>query len=559
MEPGGSTYAANEVTQLMLRSRRFGPATAASVLIATAVVLGSAPTSAYADTPLPVPTALGTSPAPAGGASGDACGAQAPYGYIGLNDVTFSATASWPVNPQGVSMEFDVVGDDGSAPLDYTESAVSGFPASLRLPSSDFNDGATYTWQARTVDSTGDSSAWSTPCHFIADHVAPVGPVASSTDFPSSNSGLAGPVARTTGTVTFALPGGSAGDATRFYYDLDGTPAVSPGTPESDDISSGNSWVPVSADGTATITITPTEAAQNWIDVQTMDRAGNVSQPVRYSFNLGWPNQDVNGDLNGDGHLDLVAATSAGTLFDVFGNGDGTVQPAKTFHDETTDWSPGLIAQSGNYNGDAYQDILRINPNGVVVENVNNGLGDFSEEVIANWYRADGTDWSKTTQFVLPGPVDGADTSNLVTVENNQLLLWTAGRFGLTGGGTPIVLDATFKGWTVITPGDVNGDGLPDLLLRDNANGKLKLALEQEDGTYGAPSTWRVVGHGFSSKKYRLIVSVGDANGDGTADLYAVTKAGSLVFVPGGPGNTFGSPVTLTTTGIDWTQVTSLA
>ena len=541
----------------MPRFRRFSPATTATVLIATAVALGSAPAAAYADTPLPVPTALGTNPAPAGGVAGDACGAQAPYGYIGLDDIIFSATASWPTDPQPVSIEFDVVGDDGSAPLDYTEPATSGDPASLHLPESDFNDGTTYTWQARTVDSTGASSAWSSPCHFIADHTPPPQPVVSSTDFPSSGTG---PVARTPGTITFTLPGGSAGDATSFYYDLDGSPSISPGAPELDDISSGNSWVPVNPDGTATITITPTQAGQNWIDVQTMDRAGNVSEPLHYSFNLGWPTPDVSGDLNGDGHRDLVAATSSGTLLDLFGNGDGTVQPAKNLSNQTSDpWSPGLIAQGGDYNGDGYQDILRINPYGVVVTNLNNGLGDFNEEEDANWYRADGTDWSKTTQFVLPGPVAGADTSNLVTVENNQLLLWTAGRFGLTDGGTPTVLDAKFKGWTVITPGDVNGDGLPDLLLRNDANGKLKLALEQADGTYGAPSTWRTVGHGFSSKKYRLIVSVGDANGDGTADLYAVTKAGSLVFIPGGPNDTFGSPVTLTTTGIDWTQVTSLA
>lgn len=57
----------------------------------------------------------------------------------------------------------------------------------------------------------------------------------------------------------------------------------------------------------------------------------------------------------------------------------------------------------------------------------------------------------------------------------------------------------------------------------------------------------------------RRVTIVGDANGDGFPDLYATTAAGALEFFPGTAGGHFGHGVTVSGTGIDWSQVVSIA
>ncbi|WP_030906512.1 FG-GAP repeat domain-containing protein [Streptomyces sp. NRRL F-5126] len=79
----------------------------------------------------------------------------------------------------------------------------------------------------------------------------------------------------------------------------------------------------------------------------------------------------------------------------------------------------------------------------------------------------------------------------------------------------------------VLGPGDLNGDGLSDLLARDTG-GTLWLYTGKGDGTFHARTR---IGGGWNA--YNQIVGAGDINGDGYADIVARNSKGQLYFYAG--------------------------
>lgn len=517
---------------------------AAVVLMAGAAFAGAPTMAQAADGASPAPSGLGTTPVPVGGAADDACGANAPYGYIGNNSVTFRATSNGSPSVF-YDTEFLIEPGDGSAPYDYSASGYGGGQRWLTLPSADFVDGVTYTWRARDVDQAGAASDWSGDCHFIADHTPPAAAVVTSKVFPSESTDPAPPV-RTTGTFTFKVSGPDSADTVRFRYSLNRTP------------STGSPSVPVGPKGTARVKLTPTQWGSNNLYVQTVDRAGNVSGAVTYTFYVSSASApDRAGDLNGDGHTDLLATDTDGKLYVLYGKGDGRLKRAVTYADTGDGWDQGSVLRDGDLNYDGYQDLLRVTGTGYVEGVTNDGLGDFGKTGARTgpWDRADGTNWTAAKQILhgTTGSV-GAMTGSqdILSVEDGQLLHWVDDFDGMT----PTVLATGLDHSTVITPGDMTGDGIPDILIRDDATGTLALAAGNADGTIAAPADRTAYGTGFTAAAYPRILSAGDANGDGVPDLYAATKHGVLKFVAGLPGGGFAPPVGARG-GLDWTTVVS--
>lgn len=527
------------------RFRRVVVGAAATLLLGGAFAAFPAAAQA-ADGPAPAPSGLGTRPAPVGGASSDGCGADAPYGSIGrtTGGITFSATSNGSPSVW-YDTEFLVEPGDGSAPYDGTASGYGGTDRQLVLPSADFADGVTYTWRTRDVDQAGTASEWSSDCHFVVDLTSPATPVVTSKVFPPVGSTTPPPTVRTTGTFTFTASGPGCEDAVRFEYALDRDLAVG-----------GNPSVPVGLDGTAKVKLTPTRWGSNFLNVRTVDRAGNVSGTVQYSFYVASAaTRDRAGDLNGDGTADLLATSTDGKLYVLYGKGDGTLKKAVTYADTGDGWDQGSVLRDGDLDSDGYQDLLRIGGTGYVMGIPNNGLGDFGTrgESTGPWDRADGKNWTVATQ-ILHGTSGSLGTAtrfqDLLSVEDGQLLHWTDD----FGGMTSTVLATGLDHSTVITPGDVTGDGTPDILIRDDVSGRLSLAAGNADGTLAAPADWTTVGEGFTAAHYPRVLSAGDANGDGIPDLYAATAHGALKFFAGLPDGGY-APAVGAHGGLDWTTV----
>ncbi|MFE7491162.1 ricin-type beta-trefoil lectin domain protein, partial [Kitasatospora sp. NPDC057541] len=109
-------------------------------------------------------------------------------------------------------------------------------------------------------------SGW-TGTTLIADTVKPGAPFVTSADYPSDS--LWHGAANQAGSFTFT-PAGGTDDLTAYVYTLDG------GTP-----------VTVNATAALTTSITPTTEGRRVLSVQAKDRAGNLSPPTVYTFQVG--------------------------------------------------------------------------------------------------------------------------------------------------------------------------------------------------------------------------------------------------------------------------------
>ncbi|MFI6640227.1 FG-GAP-like repeat-containing protein [Streptomyces sp. NPDC050504] len=134
--------------------------------------------------------------------------------------------------------------------------------------------------------------------------------------------------------------------------------------------------------------------------------------------------------------------------------------------------------------------------------------------------------WAGVTAVVPFGDLDGDGCNDLVVRDTKGELSAVSGKcVGLPSAKAPRVrIGAGFNSFDVLTTaGDMTGDGLPDLVARQRATGDVYL--------YATTATGRLKpGVKIASKwtGYRAVIGAGDLNGDGVGDLLAVDRANSL-------------------------------
>ena len=110
---------------------------------------------------------------------------------------------------------------------------------------------------------------------------------------------------------------------------------------------------------------------------------------------------------------------------------------------------------------------------------------------------------------------------------DGSLWLWR-GVLGL-GYRSAVQIGANWTGLSnIVRPGDWDGDGAQDVIVRVTSSGQLRLYPRTSGGGFGPP---RVIGTGWGS--VRGIYGPGDLNGDGVMDLLAHFTDGSLWLYPG--------------------------
>jgi FG-GAP-like repeat len=298
---------------------------------------------------------------------------------IGNDDVTFQVVATDP-DGGALGTEFVVKDYDGGVVYDSGDPATSGIVSAsgtavrLVLQRSQIQgwhpDGATaahtYSWYTRTSDgdlyspTTGTGSAGS-PCTFTYD---PTEPPAPSVTVSTGASGTVGTLGQTA-TVTLA----PCAEAVQI------PPAACTGTaPHSYtyQVNSDTSQTVTVTGGVQTVQIPLHHVGPNTVTAFATSAAGNRSDEVLARFGVDPPvTPYADGDIDGDGHADLLTAgpdTDPG-LWLARGDGAGGLSTPTNIgasglgSGSAADWN-GTQVLHGDFTGDRVQDVLAYHPTG---------------------------------------------------------------------------------------------------------------------------------------------------------------------------------------------------
>ena len=197
---------------------------------------------------------------------------------------------------------------------------------------------------------------------------------------------------------------------------------------------------------------------------------GSFAIPVQYPTGpmLGSPpyHNVLVADFNGDGNLDLAAATDDGVAV-LLGNGNGTFQ-AFTLVPSLLSYDPGdeLLALV-DFNGDGKPDVVKSTQTGMINVAIGNGDGTFQQAQAFQIPSILNTESSVVGDFNGDGKPDMAfasQSSNVVTI------LFGNGD-GTFSGHIEYSVPSVSNNVNFLMAADFNGDGALDMALADFGNG----------------------------------------------------------------------------------------
>ncbi|MCP3820392.1 FG-GAP-like repeat-containing protein [Streptomyces sp. A3M-1-3] len=450
-----------------------------------------------------------------------------------------------------LTAEFQLFKASATAPtVSKSIPAAKGKIATFAVPDGDLPTGD-WTWKVRAKDQDNAYSAWSATCKFTIDRTRPSKPPVITSEgnkFPPGDNGWPSATgkAREDGKFTFAPNGVTDVDHYSWWTDYD---------PDVHDAAPG---VPA--------TVKPPGYGPHFVYAYSVDEVGNRSDIATYLYYAG-RSQDRDGptDLNGDNNSDIWSIDSNGTLLTYAGQGNGDFAAATNGGKSFTS---GSVDSRGDWGQDGYNDLITLeydeidkkkkiwtypnNGRGVISDNYTQltvscpvpdpELGCMGDEA---WTGDD--HWHNAEQIVAAGDLNGDTQPDVLVKQGKFLWAYYGNRAGYTldtirepvlvGGGD-------WDKFSVVAPGDLNGDSVPDLWLRDTDGTIWRSYGKKGPNGYLDPTTWgnsagRVkIGTGFSGATYPAIGSVGDVTGDGKPDLWARKTDNTML---GWPGKTPGA------------------
>ncbi|WP_353944817.1 FG-GAP-like repeat-containing protein [Streptomyces sp. HUAS MG91] len=507
-----------------------------------------------------VPSSLDMSPGPT-------CSRTEPYPRVGRRDLVLSAHSS-DADKDLDKLNFELwhTGYQDTTTVKKSGATTTGGNASVKYPASSLTNGWTYSWQVQAEDETDAVSDWAPlnksgydpTCRFVYDASFPNSPVVTSTDYPEE--GENGDVWSAkrfgeSGTFTFAPDGDT--DVTAFGYALNS--------------SSCSSTLTVAAGKTGTVTLTPKLAGPNVLYVCAKDAAGNPSGPTAYVFYV-TPRDaadkpgDVTGDTipdvyaidsdgnlrmypsseTGDLHRSLSAAEKDGEL--LINSPDDSEEPLAAGYWKGADGRPALIAHSGDLMpGDGVSDLLARMPDGKLYVYRGDGYGGTDIDRRLDVRLPSNAPSPATFDQMILGDYDLDGRMDLFATTTGGGLWAFTGYTGATFSTAAQIATSAWLDRDLVTVGDVNVDGTPDLLFRSESD-NLRLRLGAPAGTGGATlaslstsadslgGTDSTYASGWTAGAYPTAFLHGtpDVNKDKIPDLWAMASDGSIKFYAGG-------------------------
>ncbi|MGW6560140.1 FG-GAP-like repeat-containing protein, partial [Streptomyces hydrogenans] len=370
---------------------------------------------------------------------------------------------------------------------------------------------------------------------------------------------------------------------------------------------------PAATGGSVSVPVKPMSNGPQYLYVRSEDAANNRSRVKAYLFIPSRSDKrDKLGDLNGDDLVDLVTLDpGSGTLWSYPSRGDGTFGAGEAAKDES--FASGTVSVGGSWDDDDYyEDLVSLQPAAddpstyeLWAYRGNGGgkllTGDRDRQhltiAVNNCYDPARIDcdnhWAKGAEIVsVPslsdddglagggpdGKIDEKDFPDLLVKEGANLWLYLGSRTGglLDNFSGPIALgNADWQDMTIMTPGDLNKDGLPEIWARDKVKGTIHQYTSKRTTTpgqgnvladltvYGDPAVRQTsIATGFKAADVPFLGTTGDFENDGFADLWSRDGSGRTYEYQGQApvnGQSFKAARYITTTGYDWNECKSFA
>ncbi|MGW1175924.1 hypothetical protein ACWD4P_19690 [Kitasatospora sp. NPDC002543] len=511
--------------------------------VAVAAGLLTTPTAAVADT---APAVLGTSQG--GDYRSEACDSTTAPGWVGWTNYGPTLTAK----VDGTGARFAVRDETTGTDPVFTGEAQA-YAQQAKTVVRGLVDGHSYAWHAWALQGQ-QVSASSADCHFTVDTTPPTATV-SSPDFPNG-----GPAAKYGGQkATFVIrtadqaPTGGTGSGVacvRYGFDYlgvggcDSRDAVNP-----------------AADGTATLALKIPRWGTNTLNVQVLDKVGNVANASYTFYAPSNPNPPKTlGDVDGDGVADILLPDAQGNLQYIGVNASDTTPNATIRALASPDhngWESYRIVHRGwsNAHAPSSDDLFLHQPGSDYLYLYRNfDYGALAGNMVGAQRPStcvDGAgaqtacpadfadDWSKAEQIVAFGPAAGGFDPSLLTLEDGNLWLHAGGDFAFgRAKARKLTTTGDWAGYDLVAPGPDAAGNLA-LWARDRATGELHAypVPKQADGSFDysalADPKADVVATGFTTAAYPTLGSSGEGDADGEPDLWAVTPDRHLVTFSG--------------------------